>query len=92
MLPTYLLHCDGLLRGLVQLLNSLRVKSQILLATDEDDWESRAEMQHFGNPLPNWSVNTAEYVDVMSRTFSCTLSRESGESMAKQMRMTCESG
>lgn len=25
-------------------------------------------------------------------TFSCTLSRESGESTAKQMRMTCESG
>lgn len=25
-------------------------------------------------------------------TFSCTLSSESGESMAKQMRMTCESG
>jgi len=35
-----LLHCDWLLRRLVQLLNSLWVESQILLATDEDDWES----------------------------------------------------
>ena len=28
----------------------------------------------------------------VQHTFSWTLSRESGESMAKQMRMTCESG
>jgi hypothetical protein len=50
-MQTYLLHCNRLLRGLVQLFNSLWVESQILLAADEDDWEPRAEMQHFGDPL-----------------------------------------
>lgn len=29
---------------------------------------------------------------VVPLTFSCTLSSESGESTAKQIRMTCESG
>lgn len=91
-MQTYLLHRDWLLRGLVQLLDSLWVKSQILLASDKDDWEPRAEMQHFGDPLPNWSVWAAGKAHVTRQTFSCTLSRESGESMAKQIRMTCESG
>ena len=40
----YLLWCHGLLRRLVKLLNRLLVVSQILLASDEDDWEALAEM------------------------------------------------
>lgn len=47
----YLLGSDGLLRRLVQLLNSLLVVSQILLAADEDDGEARAEVQDLGDPL-----------------------------------------
>jgi hypothetical protein len=47
----YLFRGDGLLRCLVQLLNSLLVVSQILLAADEDDGEARAEVKDFGDPL-----------------------------------------
>lgn len=99
---TYLFGCHRLLRRLVQLLNSLLVKSQILLATHEDDWQALAEVQHFGDPLLHaWTISfmyqmcqgSAQLGHVSrQRTFSCTLSSESGESTAKQMRMTCESG
>lgn len=47
----HLLHCDGLLAGLVQLLNCLGVESQVLLAANEDDGQAGAEVQDFGNPL-----------------------------------------
>lgn len=96
-LHTHLFWCHRLLRRLVQLLNCLLVISQILLAADQDDGESLAEMEDFRDPLSN----RKDYVSVPSRfpaarehvrTFSCTLSSESGESTAKQMRMTCESG
>lgn len=75
----------------MQLLNGLLVETQIPLATDEDDGQSLAEVQDLGNPLFD-----CQYVmrpeQMGRRTFSWTLSRESGESMAKQMRMTWESG
>ena len=47
----YLFRGNGLLRCLVQLLNSLLVVSQILLAADEDDREARAEVHDLGDPL-----------------------------------------
>jgi len=47
----YLLGSDWLLRGLVQLLNSLGIISEVLLASNEDDGKTLAEMQDFGNPL-----------------------------------------
>jgi len=46
-----LLGRDRLLTGLVQLLNSLGVETEILLAPNEDDWKARAEVKNFGNPL-----------------------------------------
>ena len=35
----------------MQLLNSLLVEAQILLATNEDDGQALAEVQNLGNPL-----------------------------------------
>lgn len=90
----------------MQLLNGLLVVSQVLLAADEDDGQAGAEVQDLGNPLqkkgsvsicwPSESV-THDAIAPWARervwfTFSWTLSNESGESTAKQMRMTCESG
>ena len=48
---SYLLRSHWLLRSLVQLLNSLLVVSQILLAADEDDGQALAEMQNLRDPL-----------------------------------------
>lgn len=47
----YLLGGDGLLAGLSELLNDLLVVSQILLAADEDDGETLAEVQNLRDPL-----------------------------------------
>jgi hypothetical protein len=101
----YLFRGNGLLRRLVQLLNSLLVVSQILLAADEDDGKAGAEVQNLGDPLERESLVSkclqAAVLHMMPQhrehvsgwfTFSWTLSNESGESTAKQMRMTCESG
>jgi hypothetical protein len=85
----HLFRRHGLLAGLVQLLDGLCVESEILLAAHQDDGQARAEVQHLGDPLGEVSGCGEERA---RQTFSCTLSRESGESMAKQMRMTCESG
>lgn len=75
----------------MQLLNRLLVEAKILLAADEDDGQALAEVQDLGDPLCLISNGRAG-VRWRSRTFSWTLSSESGESTAKQMRMTCESG
>jgi hypothetical protein len=92
---TYLLRGDRLLRGLGELLDSLGVVAQILLAADKDDGKALAEVENFGNPLRT-SVSTltldAQHAIRKSPTFSWTLSSESGESTAKQIKMTCESG
>lgn len=48
---SYLLWCNWLLAGLVKLLDGLLVVAKILLTSHEDDWETLAEMQHFGDPL-----------------------------------------
>lgn len=37
-------------------------------------------------------LETGRFREHVVHTFSCTLSSESGESMAKQIRITCESG
>ena len=47
----YLLGSNGLLAGLVELLNGLLVVTQILLATNKNDGETAAEMKNFGDPL-----------------------------------------
>lgn len=47
----YLLGGHGLLRRLVQLLDGLWIESQILLAADEDDGQTGAEVQDLGDPL-----------------------------------------
>lgn len=94
MVETDLLGRHGLLRRLVQLLNRLLVKAQVLLASNEDDGKALAEVQNLGDPL--WVHVSLGAVMAMTRleggTFSWTLSSESGESTAKQMRITCESG
>lgn len=99
MAKAYLLGRDGLLAGLAELLNDPRVVTQILLAADEDDREALAEVQNFRDPLQAAGHVSAfrlggDWGDGIERvlTFSWTLSRESGESTAKQIRMTCESG
>ena len=48
---TDLFRRNGLLRGLVELLNGLLVVTQILLAADEYDGEALAEVQDLGDPL-----------------------------------------
>ena len=47
----YLFLCHRPLRGLVELLDCLGVATEIFLAADKDDGESRAEMNDFGDPL-----------------------------------------
>ena len=47
----YLLGGDGLLARLAELLLNLGVVSQILLATDEDDGQTLAEVKNFRDPL-----------------------------------------
>lgn len=47
----YLLGGDGLLSAGSQILNSLGVGPQIQLATDQDDWQTVAEVQDFRDPL-----------------------------------------
>lgn len=88
----------------MQLLNRLLVIPKIFLTSYEDDRETLAEMQHLGYPLCKQFYQCFVLFDsrrAMSkhilcrevpRTFSCTLSSESGESTAKQMRMTWLSG
>lgn len=48
---TYLFGSDRALGGLVQLLNGLGVMAQILLAANEDDGETLAEMKDLRDPL-----------------------------------------
>jgi len=50
-MSAYLLRGNRLLAGLVELFNSLLVVTQILLTANEDNWETAAEMQDFGDPL-----------------------------------------
>lgn len=91
---TYLLRGDGLLRGLGELLDGLGVVAQILLAANKDDGKALAEVENLGNPLQN-RVSTQDaqaHAYRITPTFSWTLSSESGESTAKQIKMTCESG
>ena len=76
----------------MELLNGLLVVTEILLAANEDDGEALAEMQDFGDPLELVLAKGGKGRSVRLRTFSWTLSRESGESMAKQIRITWESG
>lgn len=76
-----------------KILDSLAIVAEILLARHKDDWETLTEVKDLGNPLrTRVSVASRRRAATKGRTFSCTLSRESGESMAKQMRMTWESG
>jgi len=95
---TYLLLGDGSLRGLVKFLNGLLIVSEILLTSNKDDGKALAEMQDLGDPLSKTIHVSMQLRHVRCavqggrRTFSWTLSRESGESTAKQIRMTCESG
>jgi hypothetical protein len=48
---SYLLGSNGLLTSFVKLLDGLLVITQVLLTSDEDDWETAAEMKDFGDPL-----------------------------------------
>jgi hypothetical protein len=48
---TYLLWGDGLLAGLVKLLDRLGIETQVLLAANENDGETGAEVKNFGDPL-----------------------------------------
>jgi hypothetical protein len=91
---TYLFRRDGLLAGFAELLNGLGVVAQILFAADQDDRETLAEVKNLRNPLQAVPMLAAGRHRLSSctvgdqLTFSCTLSRESGESIAKQIRIT----
>lgn len=76
----------------MQLLNRLLVVAKILLAANEDDGQARTEVQDLGDPLFVVSDGHEAAGGGIVYTFSWTLSSESGESTAKQIRMTCESG
>ena len=92
MLDAYFFGRDRLLAGLAQLLNRLLVVSQILLAADENDRKTLAEVKNLGNPLYGELLENDGFNLIANRgalhTFSWTLSNESGESMAKQIRIT----
>jgi len=47
----YLLRSNGLLAGLVKLLDSLLIIAKIFLATDEDNGKALAEVENFRDPL-----------------------------------------
>lgn len=90
---TYLLGGDRSLTCLPKLLNDTRVTSEILLASNENDRQTSAEVHDFGNPLQvSHRMSNLQPRSSALHTFSWTLSSESGESTAKQMRMTWESG
>lgn len=81
------------MRSLVEFFDSAVVEAEILLAADEDDGQALAEMKDFGDPLCMIvSLMVSLSHKLWRQTFSCTLSRESGESTAKQIKMTWESG
>jgi hypothetical protein len=48
---TDLLGGNGLLRGFGELLDSLRIVTEIALAADKNDGKTLAEVQDFGDPL-----------------------------------------
>ena len=50
-IDAYLLWSHWLLGSLVELLDGLLVVAKILLASDEDDWETLAEMKDLRDPL-----------------------------------------
>ena len=50
-IATYLLWGNRPLIRLPQLLDDSRVTSQILLAANQNDWETGAEVHNLGNPL-----------------------------------------
>ena len=58
----------------MELLDRLLVETQILLAAHEDDRETLAEVQHFGDPLfmhnDQPSMVQVEHVDKFIHTFS----------------------
>ena len=99
----YLFGRYGLLAGLAELLDGLLVEPQVLLAANEDLGDVGAEVMYFRAPLSESKTLTNDLEScVVPRcadtrrkprlTFSPTLSKESGESTAKQIKMTWESG
>lgn len=89
----YLFRGDGRLAGLAEFLNRLWVEAEILLAANQDLGDIRAEVMYFRAPLLAESCQRTcgkkcAPVAKARLTFSPTLSRESGESMAKQIKMT----
>lgn len=82
-----LLARDGTLVHAGKVLDGLGVVAQVLLASNENDGEAVAEVEHLRDPLRRLVKHASK-----GPAFSWTLSSESGESIAKQMRMTCESG
>ena len=93
----YLFGCHRGLRGLFEVVDGFRVVSEILLATNKNNWQAIAEMEDLRDPLRRYNMLTFLFLKGTCyrsrvRTFSWTLSRESGESTAKQIKITCESG
>ena len=86
---TYLFHSHWFLAHPLQFFIHPGIISEVHLAADQDHREAWAKMQNLRYPL-----HTSKLVERFHRlehwlhTFSSTLSSESGESMAKQIRMT----
>jgi hypothetical protein len=84
-----LLSQDGLLSCSGQFFDRLHIVAEVALASNENDGQAFAEVEDFTDPLSITLV--AELWNNLPkeiRAVSCTLSRLSGESMAKQMRIT----
>lgn len=66
-LETYLLGRDGLLARLPELLDRLRIVSQILLAANKDDGKTLAEVKHLRDPL----YACQRFVTATTRSVAC---------------------
>ena len=93
---THLFRSDRSLARLPEFLNYTWVASKVLFASNKDDRQTSAEMHNFGNPLRERIGSEFAFQGMeksgkgrkKKHTFSWTLSSESGESTAKQMRIT----
>lgn len=56
---TCLFRSDWFLAGLMEFLNSFLVVTKIFLASDQDNWQSLAEVKDFRDPLKSKGISYA---------------------------------
>ena len=72
----------------LQCLNHSGTTSEILFASYQEHRNTRTEMRNLEDPLHDDVSLKAHQAEYAIRTFSLMLSSESGESIAKQIKMT----